>query len=205
MKRALAMLVVALAVALSAAGTAHATPPPLRLTVYDNLSGGMQISFWMKHSTGWSWYSTNPTAEKQLGCSITAYAWDTERAVLQACGRCEREAEDEPVPGHHPGQLLRPEHHALDQGHLHPAPSDRQEGMAREDGHRLLERHVAELPRFRPSGLLDSQRYRRRAIPGAGPPPAAASRAQRVTAPSWNPHPRGRTARWRSPGRRSAA
>ncbi len=77
MKRALAMLVVALAVAVSGAGTARATPPPLRLTVYDNLSGGMQISFWMKHSAGWSWHSTNAAAEKKLGCSITAYAWDT--------------------------------------------------------------------------------------------------------------------------------
>jgi hypothetical protein len=77
MKRALAMLVVALAVVASAAGTARATPPPLRLTVYDNVSGGTQIGFWMKHSTGWSWHSTNATAEKKLGCSITAYAWDT--------------------------------------------------------------------------------------------------------------------------------
>ena len=77
MKRPFAMLIVALAVVLSAAGTAQAAPPPLRLTVYDNLSGGTQISFWMKHSKGWSWHSTNPKAEKKLGCSITAYAWDT--------------------------------------------------------------------------------------------------------------------------------
>jgi hypothetical protein len=77
MRRLFATLVVALCVGLSAAGTAQATPPPLRLTVYDNLSGGTQISFWMKHSTGWSWHSTSASAEKKLGCSITAYAWDT--------------------------------------------------------------------------------------------------------------------------------
>jgi hypothetical protein len=77
-KRLLATLVIAVAIVLSAVGTAQATPPPLRLTVYDNLSGGTQISFWMKHSTGWSWHSTNPKAEKKLGCSITAYAWDTQ-------------------------------------------------------------------------------------------------------------------------------
>jgi hypothetical protein len=77
MKRAFAMLALALVVVVSAVGTARATPPPLRLTLYDNLSGGTQISFWMKHSTGWAWHSTNAGAEKKLGCSITAYAWDT--------------------------------------------------------------------------------------------------------------------------------
>jgi hypothetical protein len=83
MKRSLAMLVVALAVVLSAAGTAQATPPPLRLRVYDNLSGGTQIGFWMKHSTGWAWHSTRPKAEKRLGCTITAYAWDTSVPALK--------------------------------------------------------------------------------------------------------------------------
>ncbi len=77
MKRLLVVPVLALTVLMSAVGTAQASPPPLRLTVYDNLSGGMQISFWMKHSKGWSWHSTNPKAEKKLGCSITADAWDT--------------------------------------------------------------------------------------------------------------------------------
>ncbi len=78
MKRLLAILTLVLAVTLSAAGTAQATPPPVGLQVYDNLSGGMQISFWMKHGPGWSWHSTNAAAEKKLGCSITAYAWDTQ-------------------------------------------------------------------------------------------------------------------------------
>jgi hypothetical protein len=82
-KRLLAILVVALAIMLSAAGTAQATPPPLTLKVYDNLSGGTQISFWMKHSTGWSWHSSNATAQKKLGCSITAYAWDTSVPSIQ--------------------------------------------------------------------------------------------------------------------------
>ena len=66
------MLVAALVVVLGAAGAAQATPPPLRLTVYDNLSGGAQICFWMKHLQGWSWHSSNAAAEKKLGCSITA-------------------------------------------------------------------------------------------------------------------------------------
>jgi hypothetical protein len=77
MKTLLATLMAVVAVLVSAAGAAQAAPPPLRLTVYDNLSGGTQIGFWMKHSTGWTWSSTNPTAAKKLGCSITAYSWDT--------------------------------------------------------------------------------------------------------------------------------
>ncbi len=78
MKRSLALVVLALAVTISGAGTAQATPPPVGLKVYDNLSGGTQISFWMQHGSGWSWHSTNAAAEKKLGCSITAYAWDTQ-------------------------------------------------------------------------------------------------------------------------------
>ncbi len=78
MKRLLAIAGLALAVMLSAAGAAQATPPPIGLKVYDNLSGGMQVSFYMKHATGWSWHSTSAAAEKKLGCSITAYAWDTQ-------------------------------------------------------------------------------------------------------------------------------
>lgn len=78
MKRLLAALVLALAVSLSVAGRAQATPPPVGLRVYDNLSGGMQVSFWMSHGAGWAWHSTNPAAERKLGCSITAYAWDTQ-------------------------------------------------------------------------------------------------------------------------------
>lgn len=78
MRRLLAGLVLALGVMLSAAGTVQATPPPVGLTVYDNLSGGMQVSFYLKHATGWSWHSTTAAAEKKLGCSITAYAWDNQ-------------------------------------------------------------------------------------------------------------------------------
>lgn len=81
--RLLVVLVLALAVVLSAAGTVQATPPPVGLTVYDNLSGGMRVSFYMKHASGWSWHSTSAAAEKRLGCSITAYAWDTHVPSIQ--------------------------------------------------------------------------------------------------------------------------
>ena len=78
MKRLLLILAVLVTALTVGVGSAQATPPPVGLKVYDNTSGGTQIGFWLKHGTGWSWHSTNATAEKRLGCSITAYAWDTQ-------------------------------------------------------------------------------------------------------------------------------
>ena len=75
MKRLLLILAVLVTALTVGVGSAQATPPPVGLKVYDNTSGGTQIGFWLKHGTGWSWHSTNATAEKRLGCWITAYAW----------------------------------------------------------------------------------------------------------------------------------
>lgn len=65
-----ALLVSVTAVAYT--GTAHATPPKLTLRLYDNVSGGFQVGFWLKHSKGWSWYRSCSVAGTYSGDAAPA-------------------------------------------------------------------------------------------------------------------------------------